>query len=149
MPVFRGSTGQVQGLYPWLYGASMPPAGAYIGVDCLAGGAFAAHPVEWLRRGPDRQPEPPGHRGTRRGQVRHDQGPGAAADGLRGAVFRAGDIKNEYAPLARALGVEPVELGPGLHARLNPLDAGPLGDQPARRSRTACASGSRRSTAAA
>ena len=28
VPVFRGSTGQVQGLYPWLYGASMPPAGA-------------------------------------------------------------------------------------------------------------------------
>ena len=29
VPVFRGSTGQVQGLYPWLYGASMPAAGAY------------------------------------------------------------------------------------------------------------------------
>ena len=42
--------------------------------------------------------------------------------------FVLGDIKNEYAPLARALGVEPVELGPGLPARLNPLDAGPLGD---------------------
>ena len=42
--------------------------------------------------------------------------------------FVLGDIKNEYAPLARALGVEPVELGPGLRARLNPLDAGPLGD---------------------
>jgi len=51
VPVFRGSTGQFQGLYPWLYGASMPPAGAYLGVDCLSGGAFACHPVDWLRRG--------------------------------------------------------------------------------------------------
>ena len=29
-------------------------------------------------------------------------------------TFVLGDIKNEYAPLARALGVEPVEIGPGL-----------------------------------
>jgi len=42
-------------------------------------------------------------------------------------TFVLGDIKNECAPLARALGVEPVEIGPGLPARLNPLDAGPLG----------------------
>lgn len=42
-------------------------------------------------------------------------------------TFVLGDIKNEYAGLARALGVNPVELGPGLSARLNPLDAGPLG----------------------
>ena len=26
----------------------------------------------------------------------------------------AGDLKNEYAPLARAVGTEPIELGPGL-----------------------------------
>jgi hypothetical protein len=42
-------------------------------------------------------------------------------------VFIPGDLKNEYALLARAFGIEPVELGPGLPARLNPLDAGPLG----------------------
>jgi type IV secretory pathway VirB4 component len=43
-------------------------------------------------------------------------------------AFVCGDLKNEYAPLARALGTEPVELGPGLPGRLNPLDAGPLGE---------------------
>lgn len=31
--------------------------------------------------------------------------------------------------MARALGAQPVEFGPGLRARLNPLDAGPLGDR--------------------
>jgi hypothetical protein len=39
----------------------------------------------------------------------------------------AGDVKGEYTPLCRFLGVEPVRLGPGLPGRLNPLDAGPLG----------------------
>ena len=48
VPVYRGSTAQVQGLYPWLYGGSLPPAGAYIGVDCVTGGAFSCHPLAWL-----------------------------------------------------------------------------------------------------
>jgi RHS repeat-associated protein len=36
VPVFRGSTAQVQGLYPWLYGSSLPPAGAYISLCAQA-----------------------------------------------------------------------------------------------------------------
>jgi hypothetical protein len=35
------------------------------------------------------------------------------------------DVKGEYDVLAAAVGVEPVRLGPGLGARLNPLDPGP------------------------
>ena len=41
VPVYRGSTAQVQGLYPWLYGGSVAPAGAYLGIDCITGGAFS------------------------------------------------------------------------------------------------------------
>jgi type IV secretory pathway VirB4 component len=128
VPVFRGSTGQVQGLYPWLYGASMPPAGAYIGVDCLAGGAFSCHPIEWLRRGLIVNPNllVTGVPGSGKSATIKALAARLMAYGVR--VFIVGDLKNEYAPLARALGVEPVELGPGLRARLNPLDAGPLGD---------------------
>jgi hypothetical protein len=33
-----------------------------------------------------------------------------------------GDPKDEYTPLCRALGVEPVQIGPGLPGRVNPLD---------------------------
>jgi hypothetical protein len=51
VPVFRGLTGQVAGLYPWLYGAGLPAAGAYLGVDFLTGGAFYCHPLEWLAAG--------------------------------------------------------------------------------------------------
>jgi type IV secretory pathway VirB4 component len=127
-PVFRGSTGQVQGLYPWLYGASIPPAGAYIGVECLTGGAFSCHPIEWLRMGLITNPNllvtgipGAGKSGTIKALAMR-----LMAYGVR--CFIVGDLKNEYAPLARAVGVEPVELGPGLSGRLNPLDAGPLGE---------------------
>lgn len=128
VPTFRGSTGQVQGLYPWLYGASMPPVGAYIGVDCLSGGAFTCHPIEWLHRGYTTNPNmiitgvPGAGKSATIKAIAHR----LMAYGVK--AFVPGDIKNEYAPLALALGVEPVEIGPGLPARLNPLDAGPLGE---------------------
>lgn len=41
----------MQGLYPWLYGGSLPAAGAYMGIDCLTGGAFSCHPLLWLADG--------------------------------------------------------------------------------------------------
>ena len=128
VPVFRGSTAQVQGLYPWLYGAGLPPVGAYMGIDCLTGGAFSCHPLAWLEAGAVGNPNV---------VVTGEPGVGKSATikalalrlmpfGVRALVL--GDLKNEYAPVARALGVEPVELGPGLPGRLNPLDAGPLGE---------------------
>jgi len=130
VPVYRGSTAQVQGLYPWLYGAGVPPAGAYLGIDCLTGGAFSCHPLAWLADGLTSNPN-----------ILVTGVPGAGKSATIKALalrlmcfgaraFVAGDLKNEYAPLARALGAEPVELGPGLPGRLNPLDAGPLGDSP-------------------
>jgi hypothetical protein len=127
VPVHRGSTAQVQGLYPWLHGGSLPAAGAYIGVDCLTGGSFCCHPLAWLEAGAVSNPN-----------VVVTGVPGAGKSATMKALalrlmpygvrcFVAGDLKNEYAPLARALGTQPVELGPGLPGRLNPLDAGPLG----------------------
>jgi hypothetical protein len=127
VPVFRGSTRQVQGLYPWLYSAGLPPAGAYIGVDCLSGGAFACHPAEWLLGGLITNPNllVTGIPGAGKSATLKALAIRLAAYGVRTLV--AGDLKNEYASLARAFGVTPLELGPGLPARLNPLDAGPLG----------------------
>jgi type IV secretory pathway VirB4 component len=40
------------------------------------------------------------------------------------------DPKGEYGGLARACGVTPLRLGPGLGLRLNPLDVGPLDGRP-------------------
>lgn len=126
VPVFRGAARQIQGLYPWLYGSSMPPVGAVIGVDCLTRGTWSCHPLAWLETGLISNPNM---------VITGDPGAGKSAlikaialrmmpYGIRTVI--AGDIKNEYAPLCRAVGAEPIELGPGLVARLNPLDAGPL-----------------------
>ena len=128
VPVYRGSTAQVQGLYPWLYGGSLAPAGAYLGIDCLTGGAFSCHPLAWLADGLVSNPNilVTGVPGAGKSATIKALALRLMCFGTR--MFVAGDLKNEYAPLARALGVEPVELGPGLPGRLNPLDAGPLGD---------------------
>lgn len=127
VPAFRGSTGQMQGLYPFLYGASIPPVGAYVGVDCLSGGAFSCHPIEWLHAGLVSNPNIliTGVPGAGKSATIKALCLRLMAYGVR--TFVLGDLKNEYALLARALGVAPVELGPGLAARLNPLDSGPLG----------------------
>ncbi|MEV6968622.1 type VI secretion protein [Hamadaea sp. NPDC051192] len=105
----------------------MPPVGVYIGVDCLSGGAFSCHPIEWLHRGLITNPNLliTGVPGAGKSATIKAIALRLMAYGVK--TFVLGDIKNEYAPLARALGVDPVELGPGLGARLNPLDSGPLG----------------------
>ncbi len=128
VPVYRGSTAQVQGLYPWLYGGSLPAAGAYVGIDCLTGGAVACHPLAWLAEGLVSNPNIliTGVPGAGKSATIKALALRLMAYGVR--AFICGDLKNEYAPLARALGTEPVELGPGLPGRLNPLDAGPLGE---------------------
>ncbi|MFF6956191.1 helicase HerA domain-containing protein [Streptomyces sp. NPDC008317] len=105
----------------------MPPVGVYVGVDCLSGGAFSCHPIEWLHRGLITNPNMliTGVPGAGKSATVKSLVTRLAAYGVR--TFVLGDIKNEYAPLARAFGVDPVELGPGLRNRLNPLDSGPLG----------------------
>jgi hypothetical protein len=127
VPVYRGSTAQAQGLYPWLYGGGLTPAGAYLGIDCLTGGAFTCHPLAWLADGLVSNPNilVTGVPGAGKSATIKALALRLMCFGVR--AFIAGDLKNEYAPLARALGTEPVELGPGLPGRLNPLDAGPLG----------------------
>jgi hypothetical protein len=125
--VSRGSTAQVQGLYPWLHGAALPAAGAYIGIDCVTGGAFSCHPLVWLVLLLISNPNLliTGLPGAGKSAIVKALILRLMLFGLR--AFIAGDLKGEYGPLARAVGVSPVELGPGLPARLNPLDAGPLG----------------------
>ena len=127
VPVSRGSTAQVMGLYPWLHGAALPPAGAYVGIDCVTGGAFSCHPLAWLADGLISNPNLliTGLPGAGKSALVKALALRLMLFGLR--TFVAGDLKGEYVPLARAVGTEPVALGPGLPARLNPLDAGPLG----------------------
>jgi hypothetical protein len=123
----RATTAQAQGIYPFLTGAGLPPVGAVMGWDVLTRATFTCHPVEWLHRNLVTNPNMlfTGVPGSGKSATMKALALRLMAFGVK--VLVAGDLKNEYAPLARALGVEPVELGPGLAARLNPLDAGPLG----------------------
>lgn len=123
----RATTAQVQGIFPFLAGGAVPPVGPVIGWDVLTRATFTCHPVEWLLRDLVTNPNMifTGIPGSGKSATMKALALRLMAFGVK--VLVAGDIKNEYAPLARALGVEPVELGPGLPARLNPLDAGPLG----------------------
>ncbi|MEV8590913.1 type VI secretion protein [Streptomyces sp. NPDC051180] len=126
--VFRSDTGQASGLYPFLHGASLPAVGPYIGWNTVNQTAFSAHPSAWVAEKVTTNPN-----------VVVTGIPGRGKSALVKALsFRlmafghqtliAGDLKGEYRKLCAALGVEPVRLGPGLAGRVNPLDAGPLGE---------------------
>jgi type IV secretory pathway VirB4 component len=120
------------GLYPFLYGSGLPAVGAYMGTDLLSGSAFSCHPVAWLHRGLITNPNLliTGIPGA--GKSAHIKALALRLMSYGVKTLVLGDLKNEYQQLAQTLGVKPVQLGPGLPARLNPLDAGPLGkDLPA------------------
>jgi type IV secretory pathway VirB4 component len=123
--VFRADSEQLAGLYPFLNGASLPPVGAYVGWNTLTLEAFAAHPAAWVTEGV-----------TTNANVLVTGVPGAGKSALiKALAFRLmtfgvrtlvlGDLKGEYTALGRHLGADPLVLGPGHPARINPLDAGP------------------------
>ncbi|MFI8105405.1 type VI secretion protein [Streptomyces sp. NPDC086023] len=125
--VVRATTLAAAGAYPFLHGAGLPPVGVYIGTNTLTTGAFSAHPSVWVREGLVTNPNVmiTGIPGS--GKSAHIKALAFRLMALGHPTLIAGDVKGEYAPLCRHLGVEPVRLGPGLSGRLNPLDAGPLG----------------------
>ena len=121
---WRMTSDQAPVLWP-LLGAQPPPAtGALMGWDLASGGLFHADPTGWVL-----DPQIPV--ANPNVFVFGKPGRGKSAT-IKALVLRLldlghrtlilGDPKDEYAPLCRALGVEPVELGPGLPARLNPYD---------------------------
>ena len=126
--VYRAATAQLAGLYPFLYGDGVPALGPYIGTNLLTGAAFSCHPIAWLHHGLITNPNMliTGVPGA--GKSAHIKALSLRLMSYGVKTLILGDLKNEYKELAQALGVEPVQLGPGLPARLNPLDSGPLGE---------------------
>lgn len=124
--IFRGTSAQVAGAFPWVTPRSLPAVGVPIGQDVHTRNAFSCHFAEWTSRKITTNPN-----------AIFTGIPGAGKSALlKALIFRfaafgvlsliLGDIKGEYNALARYLGVEPPILGPGSHHRLNPLDGGPL-----------------------
>lgn len=127
LSVYRASTAEIGGVFPLLTADGLPPTGALIGYDSLTAGGFYCDPVGWVLDGVVTNPNiiafgKPG------------QGKSTTIKALLLRMMRfgartliAGDVKGEYERLCAAVGVEPIALGLGLPARINPLDLGPLG----------------------
>ncbi|QKE85115.1 ATP-binding protein [Arthrobacter sp. NEB 688] len=125
---WRMTSDQAPALWPFIATPGLPPTGAQIGIDVLAGGAFYADPLGWVLRDDV---------GVTNPNVICFGKPGRGKSATTKAFllrmldfgYKAlilGDPKDEYEPLARLLGVTPIAVGPGLPARVNPLDFGPL-----------------------
>ncbi len=128
LSAWRMTSDQAPALWPFIAAPGLPPTGAQIGIDVLAGGAFYADPLGWVLRDDV---------GVTNPNVICFGKPGRGKSATTKAFllrmldfgYKAlilGDPKDEYEPLARALGVTPIAVGPGLPARINPLDFGPL-----------------------
>ncbi|OLR92751.1 ATP-binding protein [Actinokineospora bangkokensis] len=126
MAVYQAATSEIGGLFPLISAAGTPAIGARIGYDTLSGGAFYAHPIEWVLRGLATNPNM-----VVFGEPGRGKSSTVVAFLLRMMLFGvktliSGDVKGEYTPLLRGLGITPITLGSGSPARLNALDLGPL-----------------------
>ncbi|MDA3644396.1 ATP-binding protein [Saccharopolyspora indica] len=126
LAVYQAATSEIGGLFPLLASNHVPAVGARIGYDVHSGGAFYAHPVEWVLRSMCANPNM-----VIFGEPGRGKSSTVVAFLLRMMLFGvrtlvSGDVKGEYSPLMRALGITPIALGRGSAARLNALDLGPL-----------------------
>lgn len=123
---YRASTAEVGAIFPFVAGDPLPPTGAALGVDTRTGAGFFVDPVGWTLADVVSNPNLMlfGKPGTGKSTTVKAILFRSMRFGVRTLV--AGDVKDEYEPLCRAVGVEPFSLGVGLPARINPLDPGPL-----------------------
>jgi hypothetical protein len=111
--------------------AGLPADGQLVGHNLLGGGTFAHDPWDWYATGVTTNPN-----GMVFGEIGSRKSTLMKCMIARGYEFGRDafvtDVKHEYTDLAAHLGYEPIFLGPGLPARLNPFDPGPAGfDDPA------------------
>lgn len=127
LTVYQAATSEIGGLWPLLASNGIPAMGARIGYDVMSGGAFYCSPIDWVTRfsiaaNPNI---------VCFGEPGRGKSSTVVAFALRMMLFDtktliSGDVKGEYSPLLRALGITPISLGGGSAARLNALDLGPM-----------------------
>lgn len=126
--VWRSSSRQLAGIYPFLHPTGLPAVGAPIGRNVLTRQTFCCHPTAWVTSyGITSNPNflVSGIPGSGKSAIQKALAFRLASFGFRSLV--AGDTKGEYNRLVEAVGGHPLRLGPGMNGRINPLDAGPLG----------------------
>ncbi|HET8862128.1 MAG TPA: hypothetical protein VFM94_02635 [Solirubrobacterales bacterium] len=118
-PGHSGTTANFQAAYPFLAEGGPGAAGVYIGRD-LYGGAWMYDP--WVRC---QQGALPGTNMLILGDLNYRKSTLAKTYVYRQILHQRQawviDIKGEYWPLAKALGVKPIRLYPGGEVRLNPI----------------------------
>ena len=125
-PEYQATTTQACGLFPFLAGGGTPTAGTPVGRHQLWGEVVCLDPLAWLRAGLVTNPGMfvLGQPGTGKSTLVKRLVTGAVATGTVALIL--GDTKPDYAMLTRHLDGQVIRIGRGLD-RINPLDAGPLG----------------------
>ena len=127
--VWRMTSDQAPVLWPFVTSPGLPPRGAQMGIDYFSRSSFYADPNGWVI-----DPDIPVSNPNMFTFGKPGMGKSATAKafvlrmlGFGYKTLILGDPKDEYEALCRALGVEPIAIGQGLNARINPLEFGPLG----------------------
>src|SRR3954452_12935207 len=123
-PVHRATTRNLQALYPFVVDSGLGSRGVYVGRESGTDASFVHDPWQQYRSGIVTIPNMllAGVIGGGKSALAKSLALRMTAFGVR--VYVPGDPKGEWGPVAHALGAEPITLGRGLPARVNPLDPG-------------------------
>ena len=128
VPAHRATTRNLQAIYPFMVDSALGSRGVYVGRQGGSDASFTFDPWELYGAGVITNPNIllAGVIGRGKSALAKSLALRMTAFGVR--VYVPGDPKGEWGPVARALGAEPIALGRGLPARVNPLDPGPRPD---------------------
>lgn len=124
LPVHRATTANLQALYPFIVESGLGSEGAYVGREVGSGASFVFDPWHLYQQQVLTNPNIllAGVLGRGKSALAKTLASRLVAFGVR--VYVPADPKGEWGVVARHLGSEPLELGRGLSARINPLDPG-------------------------
>jgi hypothetical protein len=124
-PSHRATTRNLQAVYPFLVDSTLGSRGVYVGRQAGSDASFVFDPWELYADNIITNPNIllAGVIGRGKSALAKSLALRMSAFGVR--VYVPGDPKGEWGQVATALGVEPITLGRGLPARVNPLDPGP------------------------
>lgn len=124
LPSHRATTANLQAAFPFIVETSLGSEGAFIGRETGSGASFVYDPWHLYQQQVITNTNMllAGVLGRGKSALAKTLAYRLTAFGVRAYV--PGDPKGEWGAVARALGVESLELGRGLSTRINPLDAG-------------------------
>jgi type IV secretory pathway VirB4 component len=123
-PAHRATTRNLQAAYPFVVDSALGSRGIYVGRQAGSDASFVFDPWELYAQNVITNPNLllAGVIGRGKSALAKSLALRMTAFGVR--VYVPGDPKGEWGTVARAVGAEPIMLGRGLPARVNPLDPG-------------------------